>query len=682
MSLIAKEKDNGTFETLSTQPVSMLQIIIGKALGAFVFVMIAVLITLTIPTTLSRFGDFDWGIIFSQYLGTAFLLASFVAIGTWASSVTKNQVVAFILGIGINFALILAGFEMVTLSLSYPFDVIFKRISILDHFYNVTRGVIDIRDIVYFLVLILIFGFLTYLTLLKIKGGKTQKNYRKLSSIIVVIVIAGLIVNLSGNYINGRIDLTKGQIYTLSEATKNILGDLESSIDIHFVVSKEIPAQLEASVQDVNDMLKDYVKEGKGKINLYTYYPDKEESAAARAEELGIPAIQFNVIAKDEFSTKKGYFGLVVETGVGENKKTESIPFIEQTNTLEYQLTSFIWNMVNDEKKKIGWLAGHGEKDLIQEMGYLNSQLAKQYALADINLTKRDDNGDEIGYNDIPEGVTVLVIAGPKKNLSEAEMGKINAYLLNGGSAMVLGETIEINPQYMMATTSEGTINLLLNEWGVNINDDIVYDLGSHESVSFRDSAVNYILPYPFWVKAIAAAGNNFLGNIKSLLLPWSSSISVMENKLKENTQITPLFTTTEFGGSQKDIFDLNPQQNWPKNNLGYKNMAIAIQNFFDNKTSRLIVAGSVNFAVDDFVQNSSGNAVFMLNAIEWLAQDDILSSIRTKNLSSAPLLFKTEEEKNSVKYFNIVGVPMIIILAGAVVMLKRKKKMNRKLLN
>ena len=97
MSLIAREKDNNTYEILATEPISTLEIILGKALGAFIFAMAGVLVTLTIPLTLGRFGDFDWGIILGQYLGSLMLVACFVSIGLWASAITKNQVVDFLI---------------------------------------------------------------------------------------------------------------------------------------------------------------------------------------------------------------------------------------------------------------------------------------------------------------------------------------------------------------------------------------------------------------------------------------------------------------------------------------------------------------------------------------------------------------------------------------------------------
>ncbi len=676
MGLVSREKDKGTLEILSTQPVRILDILIGKALGAFFFVMVAVLITLTIPLTLSRFGDFDWGVVFSQYAGTAFLLASFTAIGTWASSITKNQVVAFIGAIGVNFALIMAGFEMVTVALSYPFDIILKRLSILDHFYNITRGVIDLRDIIYFIVLILIFGFLAYLSLLKTKGGRVLKEYKKLSSLVVVIVIVALVVNLSGNYIGGRIDLTSGNIYTLSNATKKILTGLENEIDISLVVSREMPAQLSNAAQDVKDLLNDYVKAGKGKIKLNIYYPDKDATAITKAETLGIPAIQFNVIAKDEFSTKKGYFGLAVESGVGEDKKQELIPLIEKVGLLEYQLTGFIWNMVNETQKKIGWLIGHGEESLYNEMSYVPENLSGQYEMYEVNLKDPDEKNNNA---QMPENTQVLVIALANEPLEELEIEKINTYLESGGSALILAEGIRVDPQTMMATSSPATINPLLNKWGLNIDANLVFDLQSHETVSMRSGVVNYVLPYPFWTRVFQSEESMMIGDIKSIVLPWASSLSVMPEKLDESINIIPLFTTSELAGVQKNNFNLNPQQSWPQNTLEKKTMALGIERIKDGQSTRMVIVGNTQFALMDFVQNHQQNGIFILNALEWLAQDNVLSSIRTKNLASAPLLFENDQQRSRVKYFNIAGVPILIVLAGVIVMFNRKKKMKKK---
>jgi len=685
MGLLAREKDNGTIELLSTQPITNLDILIGKTLGAFIFIAIAILITLTIPLTLASYGDFDWGIIISQYIGTMFLAASLSAIGVWVSSITKNQIVAFVLGVAINFILIFVGFEMVLLSLPNPFDLILKNLSIFDHFYNIARGVIDLRDVIYFILLILIFEFLAYISLIKNKGGNANKKYKKLSNIIVIIVIVALGVNLSGGYIRGRIDITSGKIYTLSKSTKKILSEMEDEVTIELFVNKKMPAQISASVQDARDSLNDYKKNGGDKINLKIYYPDEDSEAEKLAASRGIPTVQFNVIAKDEFQTKKGYFGLVAYSGVGEDKKQEIIPFIEQPGALEYKLSSFIYNSSNEQKKKISFLSGHGELDLYQEMSYLNSEMSAQYEMEPLILTETEaspnSNEQNVSYKDVPEDVAALVIAGPSQPISEAELGKINAYIETGGSVMVFARMVESNPQFLTATTTDSNINLMLNEWGVEVNKNIVYDLQSNETVTLQGGAINYIIPYPFWVKALKNNENPAVGDINSIVIPWGSSIEILENKLKPDTEINPIFTTTEFSRDQENIFNLDPNQNWLQDDLDSYIMAVSIQNYFEGKNSRVIVAGNSLFATQDFAMKSSSNMVFVQNAIEWLAQDDILSSIRTKKLSRAPLIFESEAQKNSVKYFNMIGVPILIAIIGVIVMWLRKRRMKKKFL-
>ncbi|MCG2686862.1 ABC transporter permease subunit, partial [Candidatus Parcubacteria bacterium] len=138
MGVLSKEKETGTFEILNTQSIKTRDIVLGKFLGVFIFVAIALAITIIAPISLASFGGFDLGIIISQYLGSLFLIAGFVAVSLFASSLTKNQIVAFILGIAFNFILVLVGFEMVVLTVVEPFNIILQKLSIFGHYDNIS----------------------------------------------------------------------------------------------------------------------------------------------------------------------------------------------------------------------------------------------------------------------------------------------------------------------------------------------------------------------------------------------------------------------------------------------------------------------------------------------------------------------------------------------------------------
>ena len=161
MGLIARENNIGTMETISTMPLSTYEFVIGKFLAGFCLIMLGLLATSIHFITLVFVGtNIDYGAIFSGYLGLALMGATFTSIGIYASSVTENQVVAFIVGV-----FIVLVFYMLDKTLVFaPQSIvgIIQFLAIDYHLSNISRGVIDSRNIIYFLSMI---GFFIYLTI-------------------------------------------------------------------------------------------------------------------------------------------------------------------------------------------------------------------------------------------------------------------------------------------------------------------------------------------------------------------------------------------------------------------------------------------------------------------------------------------------------------------------------------
>ncbi len=169
MRMFAEEKNTGTIEILFTQPLTDLQIIIAKYLAALTLVFISLLPTLVYFFSVYYYGmpkgNMDVGGTWGSYLGLFFLSAAFVSIGLLASSLSNNQIVAFILALVIGFFSYL-GFEIIySLDLFGSFDLLVKSLGISAHYASMSRGVIDTRDVLYFLGVVVIFTMLTKLSL-------------------------------------------------------------------------------------------------------------------------------------------------------------------------------------------------------------------------------------------------------------------------------------------------------------------------------------------------------------------------------------------------------------------------------------------------------------------------------------------------------------------------------------
>ncbi len=158
MRLWAEERKSGTIELLLTLPVTMWQAVFGKFLAAWAFIAIALVLTFPIWLTVNYLGSPDNGVIFASYLGSLLMAGAFLAIGSCISASTRNQVVAFILTVVICFLLLLAGFPLVldffrAIAPQGVVDAV-AGLSFLTHFSSISKGVIDLRDLIYFVLMI------------------------------------------------------------------------------------------------------------------------------------------------------------------------------------------------------------------------------------------------------------------------------------------------------------------------------------------------------------------------------------------------------------------------------------------------------------------------------------------------------------------------------------------------
>ncbi len=173
MRLWSEERKAGTLELLMTLPISLVEAVIGKFLAAWCFTAIALMLTFPVWITINYLGDPDNTVILAGYLGSLLLAGSCLAIGSFISALTKNQVIAFVISFVICFAFNLSGFPLVLDMFSSwapqaIVDVI-SSFSFLTHFESILKGVVDIRDIIFFGSLI---AFFLYANVLAIEAKK------------------------------------------------------------------------------------------------------------------------------------------------------------------------------------------------------------------------------------------------------------------------------------------------------------------------------------------------------------------------------------------------------------------------------------------------------------------------------------------------------------------------------
>ncbi len=675
MGSISQEKNDGTLELLLTHPIRKEEVLLGKFFAQFLFIVLALLCTLPIAITFNMFGRLDWGIVAGQYLGALLMGAVFLSLGMCVSSFFNNAISSLLVTVGASFFFMIIGFDMITSRLPFMLAPVMEQLSVFSHFESMARGVIDLRDILYFLSVLCIFGSIAYLQLLKMYMGDKAKLFKKYQLGIALFVGCAVLVNVVGGRIPGRIDLTQNRLYTMSPSTKKILADLPDIVTITLYVSQELPAQLQPTLRDVRDIIRDYQTFGKGNITVSSKDPSANPAVAQEAQSIGIREMQFNTVSNEEFKLKNGYAGIAISYA----GKNEIIPFVQDTSDLEYQLTSLIKKLTVKQKPKIAFLSGHGEKSIQSDYATLNAELEKEYHVED--LASIDPK-----FPAIPDGIKTIIIAGPTKEMPVETKTALKNYVeKNGGSVMFLIDTMTISPQTLSSQVNKQSFaDTVKDLTGVTVRNDIVYDLRSNETISFSGGgSTRYFLPYAFWVRSAAQKNTQspILSKIASVVLTWPSSLEFHEKVVSDKGwDIQTLFVTTKYAGTQSESGSLSPQEQLSQENLGEKRLIVSLTPKKDQQVGkgRMVIVGDSDFLADQFMQNSPENIGLGMETLAWLSQEDSIAGIRIKQKVEQKLAFENKTQMTAVKYGNTTGPAVLLALFG-VFRLFRRSRLQKK---
>lgn len=687
MGSIAQEKSQGTIEFLLTRPIREIELLAGKFIASLLFVAIALLFIFPIAWSLNKFGNLDWGVVFGQYLASVCMAMVFVSLGIFISSIFKSQISSLLTTAIASFFLVIIGFDIATARFPLSFVPYFEYSSVLSHFASMARGVIDVRDLWYFISAVAIFLCLAYVMLLRNKYGSWKKINRNTQLGVAMIIAIALVSNVATSRIATRIDLTREKIFTLSEPTKKVLGGLDDIVDVTFYRSEQLPSQFQPVLRQIKDTLRDYEAFSGGNVVVAEKNPTAQPELAKEAAEAGVQEMRFNVISQEEFQIKTGYLGIAVSYG-GEY---ESIPFIQNTGDLEYQLTSFIRKLTLEEKPRVVFVTGHGEKSISADYTILNQELLREFNVQEISAptVEPDDPTTEVDEAankleqaqveefEIPDDTTVLVLGGPNREIDEDTRNKIRSFIGNGGSVLYLIDGIEVMPQMFTANANENSFSdFISDEYGISIKENLAYDLRSNETVSFTGGSMRYMLAYPFWIRSKKAEQTPIASKVENVILPWASSVEIDQGKVKnKGLEITELLSTTEAGSSQSGQFNLSPEQKFSSRGLEAQLLAVAAKSTEDsNQNVRLAVVGDSDFLTDQFVQNNSQNLSFGIEILSWLAQEESLTSIRLKNVADRTLTFEDETQPNKIKFGNMAFALFAPAGFGVYRLTRRKK--------
>lgn len=319
MRLWSEERRTGTLEHVLTQPVPLWQFVVGKFAGCLVLLAVALVMTLPLPMTVAVIGDLDWGPVWAGYLATLLLGATYLSIGLFVSARSDNQIVSLISACAVCGVFYLIGTPTITAFFGNTAGEWLRLLGTGSRFDAITRGVIDLRDLYYYLSLIAVFLSLNTFALERERwaSGKGRSHHSTWRTVTFLLIANALGANLWLAHISLlRVDATQGNQYSISDATRGYLNQLQEPLLLRGYVSSKTHPLLSPLVPQLRDLMREYEVAGKGRVRVELIDPIAEPELEKEAnQKFGIQPVPFQVADRYQSSIVSSYFNVLVQYG-------------------------------------------------------------------------------------------------------------------------------------------------------------------------------------------------------------------------------------------------------------------------------------------------------------------------------------------------------------------------------
>ncbi len=487
---------------------------------------------------------------------------------------------------------------------------------------------------------------------------------------VALIIAIVIVVNMISETLYLRLDFTADKRYTLSDATYDILEELDDVITISAYFTEDLPPQLQSTRQDFQDLLVEYETRSDGNIVFEFINPNESEETEANAQQQGIGPLIVNVRESDQVQQLRAYMGATLQLG----DQTEVIPVVQPGAAMEYALSTSIKKLSVLEKPKIAVLQGHGEATF-SAIPQLGQQLSVLYDLEPYSLTDTTL---------IPNFYRALIVLNPTDTFPASHLNQIDQFIGAGGNVFVAYSNLQgdLNRAYLSPAPDIG-ISGWLAQKGIVLGNQFVTDATS-ASISVRQQqgpfVINTQVQFPYFPIISKFADHVSSKGLESLVLPFVSPLIIQSQD--STITITPIAFSSDQSGlvGAPTTIDINKRWTERDFNQGSQPVAVAIEgNLQGSQSAKMIIVSNGSFAVNgeppQQQQLNADNINFASNAIDWLADDTGLIDLRTKGVTSRPLDTIEDSTKSILKYGNVLA-PILLILLYAFV---RRQQFVRK---
>ena len=527
----------------------------------------------------------------------------------------------------------------------------------------------------------------------------SKKRVYASNVILYTIFVVGVIVliNLISTRVFGRLDLTEKKVYTLSQPSRDLVKKLPDYLTVKAYISSDLPPEIKTLSRYVRDLIDEYRTSSNGKFRWEAIDPSADKTLEQEASRCKVEKIQIQVLRGSKFEMGAYWLGLCMQYG----EKTEAIPQVGRAEGLEFEVSSLI-KKLTVKKKKIAFTNGHGEYETDNGFRALKQVLEQEYDLATVNPSTAEIGAD----------VDALIIGGPKQMIDEKGQREIDRFLMTGRGAVILDPGMAASsPNSQFAQAGMGQLKLvqdvdnglgkILETYGFKVGKDVIMDReAAMPGLMDMGGGKRGLTQLPIWVGVEIPKNDTLsvLDGIRGLVFPLASSVDLMGPLAGGNPpaggKLWKLASSRSSAWKHTGLFVLNQDAKFEESKdrgpfaFGYAYLGPLKSAFVtapatsvsttenlplseSKKPVHLVVIGSSDFASDDYVQLArmfpfyEAGAMMLHNAIGWTVEDEALIPLRSKSMGSRPLEPISEAKASTLKWANVLGLPVLFCLYG-----------------
>lgn len=481
------------------------------------------------------------------------------------------------------------------------------------------------------------------------------KNDITLKTLLVLGIV--IVLNIVASFLFARLDFTGDGRYTLSDATKNILSDLDETATVTAYFSDNLPAQIGYVRSDFEDLLVEYASRSGGNVVYEFVNPNSSPEKEQEAMQQGIQPMNVQVRNRDQYQEQRGYMGAKIQYG----DKSEIIPALRPGAAMEYALSSAIKKIAGKNKPKVGIVGGHGEQSL-NTMQQVSEQMNVLYEVSPVTL-----NDSAIA------SYKTLIFVAPKDTFPPQDLAKIDELLAQGKAMFFAINRVNADLQAGTATALNTGLEGWLAQKGITLNDNLAIDVNCGAVTVQQGGGGGFFtfaqqIKFPYLVLAANFADHPAVKGLEQMIFPFVSTLNFTP---KPGVTYTPLVMTSQRSGVETAPITFNVQRQLGEYGFNTANLVLgaAVEGNLSGSgtNSKIVIYGDGDFCVNGQGQQQQGlapdNINLFSNAIDWLSDDSGLSELRTKVVTSRPIKRELSDSGRQLVKFGNFLLPLILIV-------------------